>query len=90
MGNIKVTYTGGYDPIPDDFKIAVAYQSQWMHRTGATAGQNIVSENWGQYGYTQQTTPQVGTKVVGAVGVISPHVAQMVAIYRDTPLGPII
>lgn len=90
QGNIKVVYTAGYATIPEDLKIAEAYQAQWMKRIGRNAGQNLVSESWGQYSYTQASGPPLGNKVVGPVGILSPQVAQMVNKYRDVPLGQVL
>lgn len=88
QGNIKVVYTAGFTTIPDDFKIAVAYQSRWLQKVGTSAGVIMQSETLGQNSYTMAdiNTP-AGMKVAGAVGIIQPMVAQMVAKYRDVTLG---
>lgn len=88
QGNIKVVYTAGFTTIPEDFKIAVAYQARWLQLNGGNAGSYMDSETLGQNSYTRgkfDTLP--GMKVAGAVGIIQPMVAQMVAKYRDIPLG---
>lgn len=87
-GNIKVIYTAGYATIPDDFKIAVAYQARWLQKVGTSAGVIMQSETLGQNSYTlgDINTP-AGMKITGPVGIIQPMVAQMVAKYRDIPLG---
>lgn len=88
QGNIKVVYTAGYATIPDDFKIAVAYQARWLQKVGTNAGIVMQSETLGQNSYTMaDMASMVGMKVAGPVGLLDPYVAQLVAKYRDVTLG---
>lgn len=50
LGNVKVTYTGGYDPIPEDLQYACAQLAGYMDRT-LPYGQNLVMERLEHYFY---------------------------------------
>ncbi len=49
-GNIKVVYTAGYNPVPQDLKLAVVLFVSTLRRT-IPVGQTLVSERLGAYAY---------------------------------------
>jgi hypothetical protein len=50
-GRIVVTYDGGFDPIPDDVKLATIQQAKYLHDAAKASGR-YASERLGDYGYS--------------------------------------
>lgn len=79
-GNIKVDYTAGYDPVPDDLVLAVTMLTSLFKRL-APHGQPLESERIGSYSYSiltgrmmQQTHPVMGS------------VDRIINRYREVPI----
>lgn len=66
-GNIKVDYTAGFDPIPDDIKLAICMMAS-LYKRILPHGQLLESERIGDYSYSiltgrmmMQTHPVIGS-----------------------------
>jgi hypothetical protein len=78
-GSIRVIYTAGYDPAPEDLQYAVVFLVQAM-RKDLPVGGNLESEKIGDYSYKLRfpfpgELPELGT------------VRQILSTYRETSLG---
>ncbi len=68
-GNIKVVFSAGYNPIPQDLQYAVCTLTSYMRLTGALGGFPLESEKIGDYAYrlhfpvrmTLETYPELGS-----------------------------
>ncbi len=76
QGNIKVTYTSGYDPIPDDLSLAAMQMSAIIYRTRLYGGVRLGAETLGKYSYSLLS----GQQNVGADGEMG-SVRQLLAPY---------
>jgi hypothetical protein len=68
QGNIKVTYTAGYDPVPADVTGAVLQMAALMHRTRLYGGNFLPSERLGEYAYTLTSALQGNGALADQVG----------------------
>ncbi len=81
-GNIKVVYTAGYNPIPQDLQYAVCTLVSFMKVTGPLGGFPLEGERLGDYSYrifhplrvTLETKPELGST------------RQLLSKYRDVPI----
>lgn len=76
-GNIKVTYTAGYSPIPADLSYACATLVAQMRRTFVLGGTQIESERIGDYSY------KLALGCLDSVDLASTR--SLIALYKSLP-----
>lgn len=69
-GNIKVSYTAGYDPVPADLKTAICQLVSW-NRSIATFGSGLKSEKIGTYTYELMTGDQMPNQLFSVQGILA-------------------
>lgn len=69
IGNIQITYTGGYAAIPDQVQDAVILVAMQLYGAGAVTNPTLKSERLGEYSYTRadMATQDPFTKTVRAM-----------------------
>lgn len=65
LGTLKVVYTAGYDPIPDDLALAANQVVAWALNAGD--GQAMRSENYDYYGYTRAAMTELAKGDLGTL-----------------------
>lgn len=66
-GNIKVSYTGGYEEWPADLKMAALEVADWVAVGAGHGGMPLQSETLGRYSYTRAQATKIASD--GLVGV---------------------
>lgn len=67
FGNIKVTYTAGYDEAPADLKFATTMLAAYMRRIAALGGTPVRKETIGDYSYELFERVRGGAPELGSI-----------------------
>jgi hypothetical protein len=85
QGNVRVAYTAGYDPVPDDVKVVAAGLVGYWRRSLPNGGLGPTGEKLGEYQYTLGQLQQAGSSALASLGEFG-SARQILGKYKEFPL----